>query len=243
MLKKTMIYILISLLFGIIFFYLTEKLVFSILVFIIYSMFFFIIFDPKYKYYQLIIKKTTECINFINNFIITLSINNSITATFDSLQNSFSNELIEQINAIGQLNDEDKIEYLENYFESPLYTAFVKLLKQYLYDGGNILDSSHLLIFDSRLIEENLNNFLSISKKKIFEFVLMWGICFFILIIIHIFLGNYYTIIQHMTYFPYSVFAFFIIFLICLGLILNHYVNLKFVNGDIKNEKHKKSHK
>jgi hypothetical protein len=212
----------------------------SIILVVITALFFIVIYERKRKLYFIIINKTHECINFINNFIVTISINNSLITTFNSLSSGFSHSLIEQINSINHLNDEEKIMYLENYFDNNLYTAFTKILKQYLIEGGNIIDSSHLLIFDTRIVEENLNNYLSLSKRKVFQFLLMWGICFFIMIIMHIFLGNYYTIIQKMTYFPYSVFAFFIIFLVCFYLLMSHYFNLDFINTEKKiNEKNK----
>jgi hypothetical protein len=199
-----------------------------------------VLFEKRNKKYVLIIHKTKECINFINNFVITISINNSLSSTFDSLSGSFSESLVEQINSINHLNDEEKVMYLDNYFESNLYSAFTKILKQFLYEGGNIIDSSHLLIFDSRIVEENLNNFLSISKRRLFQFYLMWGICFLIMFVMHIFLGDYYTKIQNMAYFPYSILALFLIFLVCQALIFNHYFDLSFINKEIKNEKNKK---
>ena len=118
--------------------------------------------------------------------------------------------------------------------------AFTKLLKQYLYEGGNILDSSHLLIFDSHIVEENLNNYLSVSRKKIFEFCLMWGICFVILTVMKIFLGDYYKQMVKMSFFAISIFGFFIVFLFCFYLLLKHVFDLRFINEELKNEKIKK---
>ena len=239
MIKRSIIYSVLSLIFGALFYYFSNNLIFSILVLLLYLAFFFLFYERKYRTYKLIINKTRECIAFINNFIITISINKSVNSTFDSLSNSFSDSLVEQINSINHLSDEEKVMYLDNYFQSPLYSAFLKILKQNLYEGGNIIDSAHLLIFDTRIVEENLNQFLSISYKKVFQFCLMWGFCFLILIIMRIFLGSYYVQIQNMTYFPYSLFAFFFVFLVCLWLILSHFLDLRFINEEIKNEKNK----
>jgi len=167
-------------------------------------------------------------------------VNNSIVTTFNVLSTSFSKELKEQVNSINHLNDEEKIIYLKNYFNSSLYSVFVDLLKQFIEDGGNIINNTHLLIFDTRLIEENLNDFLVISNKKLFQFGLMWGLCFIILLITKVALGNYYLKIQLMNYYPYSLFLFFILFLVFLYFILRHYLDLNFINEELKDEKNKK---
>lgn len=240
MIKRYIAYFFISILFGLIFYFITNEIIFSVAIFLIYLIYFLFLMERQYKTYSLVIRKTKECINFINNFIISISINSSVSTTFDSLSGSFSNQLIEQINAITHLNDEEKIDYLENYFQSPLYNAFLKLLKQFLYEGGNILDSSHILIFDSRIIDENLNNFLTRSKGKLFQFVTMWGLCFGILIMLKFFLGNYFNKIQNMEFFPYSIFIFFLVFLGFLYFMMKHFLNLNFINEGIKHEKIKR---
>ncbi len=240
MIKRVVIYFLVSLIFGGIFYYLTNNLIFSIATLLIYLVFFMSYYEINYRRYKITIRKTRECIQFINNFIITMSVNNSINTTFDSLSSSFSNELIEQINSINHLTDEEKIMYLENYFVSPLYSAFTKLLKQFIEEGGNIIDNTHLLIFDTRVVEEDLNNFISISYRKVFQFCIMWSICFLILLVTKTSLGNYYSQIQGMDYFPFAIFLFFLIFLCSLWLILKHFLDLRFINKEIGHEKHQK---
>ncbi len=240
MIKRITIYFLLSIVMGGIYYYLTNNLIFSIATLLVYLIFFVAYYEITYRKYKIIIRKTRECIQFINNFIITMSVNNSINTTFDSMSSSFSNELIEQINSINHLTDEEKIMYLENYFVSPLYNVFTKLLKQYIEEGGNIIDNTHLLIFDTRVVEEDLNNFISISYRKVFQFCIMWSICFLILLVTKTALGNYYVQIQGMSYFPISIFLFFIIFLGSLWLILRHFLDLRFINKEISNEKFKK---
>ncbi len=240
MIKRMTIYFILSCVFGLIFYYLTANLIFSVATSLIYLVFFMSYYEINYRKYKITIRKTRECIQFINNFIITMSVNNSINTTFDSMSSSFSNELIEQINSINHLTDEEKIMYLENYFVSPLYNVFTKLLRQYIEEGGNIIDNTHLLIFDTRVVEEDLNNFISISYRKVFQFCIMWSICFLILLVTKTALGNYYEQIQGMSYFPFSILLFFIVFLGCLWLILKHFLDLRFINKELRNEKFKK---
>lgn len=233
MIKRILIYLLISLSFGLLFFYMSQNLFFSIGILGIYLVY-CIYFEYKFNKYSKLKNRTKECINFINNFIITLSVNNSIEVSFNSLKEGFSKDLKDQIESINNLNNEEIIHYLDNYFTIPLYTLFLKLFDQYIYNGGNLLDNSNTLIFDSRLIENNLDNHISISKSKLFEFLIMWGLCFLIIALMQIFLGDYFVQIRMMDYFPIALTIFFLSFLISFSLIINHLFNIDFIKGDLK---------
>ena len=228
------IYIIVSLLMGATNYLLTKNIILSLIVTLFFIFVFFFLVERKYKKYKLIKRKTKECINFINNFVITLSVNGSISTTLASISSGFSDELKDQISVITHLTDEDKIFYLDNYFENSMYKVFINLLKQYLYEGGDILDSTRILIFDSQMLNNDIDNFSSVSKNKIFQFSYMWLICFGILIATKFFMGEYYEKIQDMNYFPYAILVFFMVFGLCLYLILNHSFNLDFVKKDVK---------
>ncbi|MFA6755653.1 MAG: hypothetical protein WCR97_04015 [Bacilli bacterium] len=241
MFKRMIIYLFISLFMSFIYYFSSENILLSIVVLFLFLFYFIILFDKGLRNYLLVIKKTRECIGFINNFIINLSINKSITTTFNNLKSSFNGELIETINSVSHLGEEDIVNYLKDYFSSSLYNIFLKLLNQFIYTGGNILNSANLLIYDSRTVEESLNNFLSIGKRKIIEFIVMWGMNFIILLILKPFLGTYYQKMTNMSLFPYGILLVFIVFLITMFLFFNHMFNLKFINSEIKYEKNKKA--
>ena len=126
--------------------------------------------EREYKKFKKIDKVTHECISFINNFIISLSIHNTLSATFEMIKESISGDLRKEIDSIDHLDVEEKLDYLKNYFDSSLYDFFLKIINQYVFNGGDIIGISQLLIFDSRKIETSLDNFLMVSKRKFIEF-------------------------------------------------------------------------
>lgn len=186
--------------------------------------------EREYKKFKKIDKVTHECISFINNFIISLSIHNTLSATFEMIKESISGDLRKEIDSIDHLDVEEKLDYLKNYFDSSLYDFFLKIINQYVFNGGDIIGISQLLIFDSRKIETSLDNFLMVSKRKFIEFSILWGITIGILIILQFSLSMFYESILSMNFYAPLIFIFFIIFLIFLYLFLKHNFNLSFIN-------------
>ena len=186
--------------------------------------------EREYKKFKKIDKVTHECISFINNFIISLSIHNTLSATFEMIKESISGDLRKEIDSIDHLDVEEKLDYLKNYFDSSLYDFFLKIINQYVFNGGDIIGISQLLIFDSRKIETSLDNFLMVSKRKFIEFSILWGITIGILIILQFSLSMFYESILSMIFYAPLIFIFFIIFLIFLYLFLKHNFNLSFIN-------------
>ncbi|MGP1413969.1 MAG: hypothetical protein ACTTID_02460 [Bacillales bacterium] len=225
-----------SLLLTFLYFIITKNILFSLILLIINSLLFFLVIEKMIKDCFNLTKITYECINFVNNFVIGLSINSSITLTLANLTNNLSNSLNNQLDNLTHLTDEEKIFYLENYFACPYYSLFLKLIKQYIEEGCNILDSTKFLLLDGRLVEKTLKNHINLAKKKTLQFVFMWGLAFSILVILKIFLGNYYNTMMNMNFYPISIFMLFMIFLASLYLHFNHVTNLKFIDGAMKYE-------
>lgn len=146
------------------------------------------------------------------------------------IKESISGDLRKEIDSIDHLDVEEKLDYLKNYFDSSLYDFFLKIINQYVFNGGDIIGISQLLIFDSRKIETSLDNFLMVSKRKFIEFSILWGITIGILIILQFSLSMFYESILSMNFYAPLIFIFFIIFLIFLYLFLKHNFNLSFIN-------------
>ena len=132
---KYLVYILLSLLIGVSNFLVTQSIIFSIVLLLIFLLYFFLYLDRKRTYYKRNLSRSYEAINYINNFIISLSINPSITTAFENAKNSGSPELKKQIDAITHLSHEEQIEYLYKYFEIPIYGVFINVIKQFIFNG------------------------------------------------------------------------------------------------------------
>lgn len=240
--KRILIYLSLDFALTALFIYTTRNYIYGIVLFLINLIFFLLLVEKEFKKFSLIDRKTHECISFINNFIITLSINNSITTTFESVRDSFKGELKQEIDSIDHLMVDERLKVLKTYFNLSLYEFFLKIINQYEYNGGNILQISQLLIFDSRKLQTSLDNFKSVSKRKMIEFMTMWGITLIILVVIQVALNMFYNSILKMSFYTPSIFAFFIMFLLFIYLFIKHQTNLTFINEkkekvyEVKNE-------
>ena len=230
---RVIVYILASLFLGISNLFITNDIITSILIFVLFLLFFFFLFEKKRSYYTRNLNRSYEAINFINNFIISLSINPSLTYAFENAKNSASNALKLQIDSIKHLPIEEQIEYLYKYFELPLYGVFINIIKQFIFNGGDILDISQALIRDSRSLEDRLLNFEKMSKRKFFEFLTSWALSFLILFILQFSISTIYQSISMVENYSLLIFVFYGIFLVSLIFMTNRIYDISFMTkGD-----------
>lgn len=227
--SSVLFYIIVPFLCSFINFFVTQNIITSLIV-LFTGLLLLIIFTKKIlTIFSIKQDKTRECITFINNFIITLSMNESILSTFEIVKESLSKRLTNQVKLVSHMSSEEQIVYLKKYFNLSIYDVFLNLLDQYIYNGGDILKISQILLFDARQIEEMLDNHISISIKKIFEFITLWGMTFIILIVIKISLSDYFSKIIESTMFTYGIVIFFLLFFTNLIIFINHAFNLDFI--------------
>lgn len=237
------IYFAISLLLSAFYFYITLNLILTVILFLISLLLQITLIYKKQIAAKFRFSRTRECITFINNFIITLSIKRNTKSALDSVSESFSPLLKEQYDLINHLNSDEKIEYLLNYFKADIYKVFLKIIDQYNYNGGDIINISQLLMYDSRKIEESILDYSTIANRKMIEFISLWGLTFAILFIMKIALGDFFLNIMRMDFFPISIFAFNLLFLLSYYLFMNKYCNYNFIKGEFKDEKIKRKNK
>lgn len=248
---RYIIYFIIPLICGFLNYFVTSNLIFSLIIVFVGLIILYLFND---KLISLFIKKDTktrECLMFINNFIITLSINQSINETYKILKESFSKGLLNQAKLMAHLNEEEQIHYLNKYFDLNVYEVFLNLLDQYIYNGGDILKIAQILLFDIRATEEMLENHISILVKKIVEFTSLWGMSFLIVLIIKFSLTNFLSDILSSNLFLIGLLIFFLIFYINLTIFIMHGFSLNFIKTSrpiekkriTKNEKTKRKNK
>ena len=222
-------YLLLTLVFSFLYYYTTRNLIFTCALALIFLILFFILIEREYRKFESNSKKVKECTKFINNFIITLSINKSINTTYEQIKETFNEELL-MIDNESSEGVEEKIKNLKSYFNLKVYDVFLKLLDQYLFQGGDIIKISQLLLFDTRKMNSLLDDYKVTSKRKLIEFASMWGLTMIILVVIQLSMSIFYETILKMSFYPLAIFCFFIIFIVFLYLFLNHMFNLNFIN-------------
>ena len=234
-------YLLLTLVFSLLYYYTTRNLIFTCALALIFLILFFILIEREYRKFESNSKKVKECTKFINNFIITLSINKSINTTYEQIKETFNEELL-MIDNESSEGVEEKIKNLKSYFNLKVYDVFLKLLDQYLFQGGDIIKISQLLLFDTRKMNSLLDDYNVITKRKLIEFASMWGLTMIILVVIQLSMSMFYETILKMSFYPIAIFCFFIVFITFLYLFLSHMFNLNFINfiGEDGNAKAKK---
>lgn len=238
---RFLIYVLISLLFGVSFFILTKDIIFSLLSLCLFVAFFFAIYDKKRNYYKRNLSRSYEAINYINNFIISLSVNPSLTYAFENAKNSTQKGLRQQIESIKHLPIEEEISYLYKYFELPLYGVFINIINQYIFNGGDILDISQALMRDSRALEDRLLDFEKMSRRKFAEFITSWALSFLILFILQFSISSIYQAIDSIAYYSILIFIFYLIFLVSLIFMTYRIYDISFMTKGDSNVKETKT--
>lgn len=224
-------------------FFVCKSLVSSLAIFIFGLIILILFVDKTISNFLKKENKVRECVMFINNFIITLSINRSISSTYNIIQESFSKSLKNQVKMLTHLSEEEQVFYLEKYFNLNIYQIFLNLLKQYIYNGGDILKIAQILLFDVRTIEENLDTHISILVKKIAEFLSLWGMSFLIVIIIKLSLNSFLGEVLTSNIFIYGLSAFFALFFINIVIFILHGFNMDFIKVAKKEEIKKRGSK
>ena len=155
--------------------------------------------------YNLITNRFHSCYRFINNFIISLSIKNTIAAALESIKETMDEDFKKELGEISHLNDFEKMEYLRKYYRFHVYDLFLNIVNLYNEQGGNILQMSSQLIDKIRTIEEYLNNSHQIGIRKIIEFVILWIFTLVILITLRFVLAEHYILMASQTFYQIGV--------------------------------------
>lgn len=238
---RYIIYLIIPLICGLLNYFVTLNLIYSLIIIFIGLIVLYFFNDKQISSFIKKDTKTRDCLMFINNFIITLSINQSINETYSILKESFSKGLLNQSKMIAHLNEEEQIHYLAKYFDLNVYEVFLNLLDQYIYNGGDILKIAQILLFDIRSTEDMLENHLSTLVKKIVEFASLWGMSFLIVLIIKFSLTNFLSDILSSNLFLIGLLIFFLIFYINLTIFILHGFSLNFIKTSKTIEKKRKT--
>lgn len=196
-----------SLLFGVVMFISTYNFIYSAIALALCAIYFFAIALPKYKKYETNLKRFHECYQFINTFIISLSIKGSLKGSLESTFDAMGDKFAQETQGMGELNESEKINYLSQYFPFHLYGLFINLINLWSEQGGNILDMSTYLMNDLRLKEEYLIESQRISKRNLLEFGILWMMSMIILVILRFALAQFYEKLSQQFFFPIAVLA------------------------------------
>lgn len=180
------------------------------------------LYKKKMQYFKL----TNQ---FVNNFIISLSIQPVIDSAYKNALTSLNFDFKDKLEGTEELSSLEKLQYLGNYFSFHAYQAFVQVVDLWQEQGGDILKMSNFVTNQFREIEEYILACKQIGERKIVEFTVLWFFALSILVVIRFALAQFYVqIIQNKLYLV-GVLAIFIFVIISCQVLISKvcYLDLK----------------
>lgn len=192
--KLSLVAILISLIMGVTAYLASTNIFVAAIVVVLFITYYFILAYKKLKKYFQKKDRISYCHQFINSFVITMSVTDSLSESYQSGIQGCEGEFKDVTNEIANLSDNEKITYLRKYFNLGIYKMFLNVIDIYLEQGGNILDMSDSLISESTRIEDSLNQSVKSTRKNIFEFVILWGMSIGVLLFMRFGVSSFYLV-------------------------------------------------
>jgi hypothetical protein len=217
--KSFLIGSILSIIFAFICYFATENIFVSVAVFGLTLLFFGLIIQRRFNKYFKMIKRFHNCYYFINNFIVSLSVKESISGAFLSASESLGQDFKEEQEGIQDLTENEKILYLKRFFPFHLYSLFTDIIVLWCEQGGDILAMSNYLCNECRETEEYIIFCQSENRKIVVEFSLLWAFSLLILSILRLVLADFYHSITQQAFYPYAVLGIFIILLLSVELL------------------------
>lgn len=212
--------LLVSIIFAAVAYLSTSNLIVGIIIAIVSILYFIFIANKEVTLLKTKINRFNECYYFINNFIVTLSVKGSLKASFDSVSKYASNELDEVLVGIQDLNENEKIRYLQKYFKFHIFHLFVDLLDIYQEEGGDIISMSNYLINQLRITEEYIIKVNQMNNRKLFEFSTLWIFSLVILVTLRFALSEFYSYLKTQIFYLIGIGIVFIFILISIHLLI-----------------------
>lgn len=197
----------ISMILGITSFVASNNYIVAAIVLVASISYFLFIAKPVLRKYDAKIHRFDECYHFINTFIVSLSIKGSVSASYESAVQVMPESFTTSIENIETFSQEDKLEHLNKYFRFHVFSLFVDLINIYQEQGGNILEMSHYLLEETRLIEEYISSSKTIVKKRIVEFAILWLLTLGIMVFMRFALSQFFKTISNQIFYPVGILA------------------------------------
>lgn len=212
-----------------------ENLFSTVLIFLLTLIFFVIFVRKRVHKYEIKIHRYHQCYQFINSFLIALSVRGSLTAALAGSYETSDHETREIIEGIKEMNEQEKLSYLHKYFTFDLYHIFLDIVSLWNEQGGDILTMSQHLINQVRLKEQYLLHCQNVQRSKTIEFVILWGIALSILVSLRFALSQFYRHINRTFIFQSSVVIIFLFVLFSIYVLVKIMTNIT-LEGWLENE-------
>ena len=191
-------------------------------IFVLFSFTFYYFFLGR-KYLikkEKLAKRIHACYHFINAFIISMSVKESLEDAYQSGIRFEDKDLNEVTPQLENLKVSDRITYLREFFNLAVFKMFMNVLDLYQDQGGNILSMSDELISESTRIEKSLSESLAESNRYLGQFLLLWLMSIAVLLFIRFSISSFYLTMAKSTVFIGFLLVFFALILFSIHLFI-----------------------
>ena len=157
--------------------------------------------------------KKVMMLNFIDQFIISLSIHKTLLASVKSVEELSEIAIKRELASFSDGEPWEKIDYLSQYFNHNIYEAFLDIIKTYLEQGGEILKSSSALLKEVGEERANMIKIKQLHSQKLAELIIGWAFVFLIIGMLRFVVSAIYQSLLLNNTFVYGL-EFFIIFIL-----------------------------
>ena len=204
----------------------SENIFISLFVFLLTIVFFVFLVRRQVNKYREKTRRYHQCYQFINTYLISLSIKGSMSAARESSYGTADQNTQEVIDSIKDLDEEEKLSYLCKYFKFDLYHLFLDTVSLWNEQGGDILAMSQYLVNQVRLKEEYLLYCESIHRRRVIEFIVLWSITLAILTSLRFALSQFYAKISHTIFYQVAVVVLFLFIILSIYIMVNRITNI-----------------
>ena len=224
--KVDLIFIVVSMFIGALCYLTAANAIYALIIIILFLFDYFIFLRKRFVEYYSLKERIHICYHFINSFVITLSIKESLDDAYLNASRIKGKRFEELSNGISDKPVVEKIKYLRDYFNLAIYKMFLNIFDLYDDQGGNILKMSDNLIRECTRTEKALAETTSIGFKHLVEYIILWSMSFGILVFMRFSISDFYTSMLKNNMVGFMIFIFYILALLSLHLFINAFTNL-----------------
>ncbi len=191
----------------------SSSLPFSLLVLSLYLTCLCFLCLPRVLFLQRKRRIRRECYRFMNAFLTTCSVTNSLSRGFQAACEGAEGEMKETIESIQSEEVYGRLLFMTPYFESPLYEVFLSIVDIYQNRGGDIISLSGLLLEEATKGEEEAEKRFHASLGKLLQYGLLWGMSLGIVAFLRFALSTFYASLLSSSTFLLSLLLYFLFLL------------------------------
>lgn len=204
----------------------------AVIIAVIYFIYGILYVKRKIQRHAKMMNSAHECQQFINSYLLSMSIRNSHSDAFLNATINAGGTLKEELKHIEHLAVREQIDYLNKYFRFDVYYMFLNILTLFEEQGGDILTMAETLIQEVNRMEEAMIGVSAIINRKIVEFVVLWTITLGIIVFMRFGMGQFYQQLLNATLVIIMTSSLFILLLISLHLAINEFMNSPILEGN-----------